>query len=75
MVSGVPCVQFRPKISGDNDYIDIVDGVGCSSYVSNLLKLLLIHLLMRLYRSRLAELEDHKHSRCKLLVLVASKME
>ena len=34
-INNVRCVQFRPKVSTDTDYITIIDNIGCSSPVSN----------------------------------------
>ncbi|CAF1451474.1 unnamed protein product [Adineta ricciae] len=32
-INNVVCIQFRPKQSSDRYFIEIVDGLGCSSYV------------------------------------------
>lgn len=33
-INNVRCVQFRPRINNEEYYIVIVNGSGCSSYVS-----------------------------------------
>jgi hypothetical protein len=35
-VDGVPCIQFRPKLSTDNIFINIQNGSGCSAHVGYL---------------------------------------
>ena len=34
-IDNVACIHFRPKISSDRYYIKIMDGYGCSSFVSS----------------------------------------
>jgi hypothetical protein len=34
-INNVRCIQFRPRVSSDVYYIVIVNGIGCSSYVSS----------------------------------------
>ncbi|CAF4048199.1 unnamed protein product [Rotaria sp. Silwood2] len=36
-INNVQCIRFRPKVSSDLYYIPIVNGSGCSSYVSKLI--------------------------------------
>lgn len=34
------CVKFRPKNDSDVDYVQIIEGGGCSSYVSTIIFLI-----------------------------------